>query len=221
MAISKTPEASLAMVGEWARGLGVELDQEQLACLDRHTRLILKWNRRIRLTGARERDELLLRHTADSLAATGLLPRGGALLDLGSGAGFPGIPMAVARPDLEILLAESVAKRAAFLSRAVEGLDRARVVRARIDGAPEEEGVPAAAFDGVAARAVRLDELLRVAGSYLRSDGLALYWSSGQTVNREWNEIAARCGFVLHGLLAYRLPQGEGFSIVSWARSGG
>ena len=214
--LSEAEEALNERVAAWARGQGINLDRVQRKLLHSHARMVLNWNRRIRLTGAKDMTELLLRHTCDSLVAAGLLPEEGGLLDVGSGAGFPGVPLAIVRPGLKVVLAESVAKRAGFLSRAVDELPGATVVRARLEGDPAGEGLAGGAFDHVVARAVRLEELLGVAGAYLVPGGRALYWAAAHEPREEWLATADRLGYELERVLTYRLPQGEEFSVISW-----
>lgn len=102
------------------------------------------------LIGPREGDRIWERHILNSVALAPLIPEGATVVDVGSGAGLPGIPLAVLRPDLKVTLLESMARRTAFLSEAVEELElapRVEVVRAR---AEEHEG----RYDRVVSRAV-------------------------------------------------------------------
>lgn len=109
------------------------------------------------LIGPRETDRLWQRHVLNSLAISDFVPDGSAVVDVGSGAGLPGIPLALARPDVKITLLEPLERRAAFLTLAVEELelsDRVRVIRGR---AEEHKG----RYDVVTCRAVApLDRLL-------------------------------------------------------------
>lgn len=88
------------------------------------------------LMGPREGDRLWERHVLNSVAAASLFPRGASVVDVGSGAGLPGIPLAVLRPDLRVTVLESLLRRVNFLELAVEELgltDRVRVVRGRAE----------------------------------------------------------------------------------------
>ena len=85
--------------------------------------LLLKWNARMNLTAVRDVEGILRRHFAESIRCVRALPGGiRTLLDLGSGAGFPGIPIALCRPEIEVTLAESQTKKAAFLREAARRL---------------------------------------------------------------------------------------------------
>jgi len=102
------------------------------------------------LLGPREEDRIWGRHLLNSVALSDLLPQGSAVVDVGSGAGLPGIPLAIRRPDLRVVLMEPLLRRATFLSQAVDELelgDRVQVVRARADEHHEH-------YDAVVSRAL-------------------------------------------------------------------
>jgi 16S rRNA (guanine527-N7)-methyltransferase len=85
--------------------------------------LFIRWNARVNLTAIRDEDGILKRHFIESIACARALPTGiSTLLDFGSGAGFPGIPIALCRPEIAVTLAESQGKKAAFLREAVRVL---------------------------------------------------------------------------------------------------
>ena len=112
--------------------------------------LLLRWNERMNLTSVREPEAIISRHFAESLFAAQHLPPTGTLLDLGSGAGFPGLPIQLLRPALQITLSESQGKKAAFLREAIRVLGvSASVFPHRAESLP-----PGANFDVVTLRAV-------------------------------------------------------------------
>src|SRR5580704_7224389 len=92
---------------------------EILPQLSLYLDLLLKWNARTNLTAIRDPEEIVRRHFGESLFTAKHLPACRTLLDLGSGAGFPGIPIQLALPELKVTLAESQNKKAAFLQEAV------------------------------------------------------------------------------------------------------
>lgn len=120
------------------------------------------------LLGPREADRVWSRHILNCAALEGLLPYGSSVMDIGSGAGLPGIPLAILRPDLEITLVESLLRRANFLELVVEELDlgdRVRVIRGRA----EEQKL---GFDVVTCRAVApLDKLLKWSSRHFLPNG--------------------------------------------------
>src|ERR1700716_1420919 len=114
--------------------------------------LLLKWNARTNLTAIRDPEEIVRRHFGESLfAAQYLDPDTATLLDFGSGAGFPGLPIALMRPEIHVTLAESQNKKASFLREAVRSLDlpNAEVWPDRVESMPAIRQ-----FDTVALRAV-------------------------------------------------------------------
>lgn len=146
------PGTEAVIPGEWERllaegiaGLGVEADAAAPARLSRYHQLLCEWNARMNLTGDTDFAVALCRHYLDSLAPLrleGLFAHDARLIDVGSGAGFPGLPLAIARPDLRVTLLDALQKRVSFLSAVVEdlGLTNVRLVHARAeDGARAPE----------------------------------------------------------------------------------
>jgi len=124
--------------------------------------LLLRWNARVNLTGIRDAEGILSRHFIASIICARALPAGvGSLLDLGSGAGFPGIPIALCRPEISVTLAEAQAKKAAFLQEALRILSLGAIVYGR---RAETLG---SVFDCVVMRAVDKMEKAVAAGSRL------------------------------------------------------
>jgi 16S rRNA (guanine527-N7)-methyltransferase len=143
------------------------LDGDTVAKFDEYLSLILRWNSRMNLTAIRGPEEILSRHFVESIACARLLPEGiGSLLDFGTGAGFPGIPIALCRPEIEVTLAESQTKKAAFLQEAVRVLGlNAKVFARRARQMPQH-------FDCVTLRAVdRMDQAVAVASNLVRAKG--------------------------------------------------
>ena len=126
-----------------AKKVGVKLTSEQTDFLLEYLELLRKWNRKINLIGPGPPEEQVILHLVDSLSA---LPHLGAepnrLLDLGSGAGLPGLVLAVLRPGLQVSLAESRSKKAAFLKEAVRRLGLVKTVRAVGRADPRKDGIP-------------------------------------------------------------------------------
>ena len=103
--------------------------------ISRYFQLLLEWNFRVNLTGARDSDELLGDHLPDSFALARLLPNSSDVVDVGSGGGLPAIPFAIVRPHSRTTLVEPRAKRVAFLNTVVRvcGCFNVRVIRTRLD----------------------------------------------------------------------------------------
>jgi 16S rRNA (guanine527-N7)-methyltransferase len=129
-------------VADSLRGLAshwrAELGPAQERSIQTFLELLLTWNARINLTGARSLADLIAEHLPDSFAMIGLVPQGVRLVDVGSGAGLPAIPFAILRPDVSVELVEPRAKRVAFLRTAVRelGLPKVTVTAGRADALP-------------------------------------------------------------------------------------
>lgn len=154
-----------------ARALALDLDEAQLAKLVAHLDLLDEWNSRMNLTAIRDRPSQLTKHLLDSLAVLPYL-RGERIADVGSGAGFPGIPLAIVEPHRHFSLIESTGKKCRFLEHVREALElpNVEVVQARA-----ESYHPEVRFDTVIARAVGpLAGLVKVAGALVVGGGRLL-----------------------------------------------
>jgi 16S rRNA (guanine527-N7)-methyltransferase len=191
--------------------LGVVLDDRTVTRLGRFVGLLEVWNRRFRMTGDRDRQVLLHKHVVDSLAVVAELPPDGPLLDLGTGAGFPGIVLACVRPDRPMVLLEPRRRPTSFLLEVIQTipLPNVRVVEARAEDAARDQAL-AGKMAVVVSRALRLERLLDLSAPFLRRpDGRLVSMQA-----RSLDEHVARCraqaaGLELHRLRDYQLPCGE------------
>ncbi len=130
------------VVAEGARGLGIVLDDDRLSLFETHASLLLEWNRKTNLTAITDPEEIAVKHFVDSIAAVPMLPKTGTLLDIGSGGGFPGLPLKIVVPELSVLLIDASRKKISFLRHAIGMLK----------------------LDGIAARHVRAEDLAKEGG---------------------------------------------------------
>ena len=100
-----------------------EADELQRKRFLRYYELLVEWNAKINLTAITDPEGVASRHFADSLLALELIPQGARLIDIGTGAGFPGIPLKIMRPDIELTLLDSLNKRIIFLNEVLKDLD--------------------------------------------------------------------------------------------------
>ncbi|MEA2631681.1 MAG: rRNA (guanine527-N7)-methyltransferase [Chloroflexota bacterium] len=164
--------------------LGSTLTVSARAAIDGHARLLLAWNRAINLTAIRDPEAVALAHVVDSLTALSVLAQRGIdrYVDLGSGGGYPGLPIAAALPAARALLIEPVGKKAAFLSVAIAATGLAQTVEAAairaeaLAGDARHRGRWAA----VTVRAVAgLGELIELAFPLLEPGGCLVAWKRG------------------------------------------
>lgn len=148
--------------------------EQTLLKFGRYLSLLMHWNSRFNLTAIRDPEEIVTRHFVESVACAQCLPGSvRTVLDFGSGAGFPGIPIALCRPEIAVTLAESQNKKSAFLREAVRSLDlNCSVISGRGESIRHE-------FDAVVLRAVdRMDNAIAYAGQLVRSGGFLLPMTS-------------------------------------------
>lgn len=115
-------EASLNLLKQGAASLGIALDDAQIRRFDVYGEMLKDWNTRINLTAIVDDEEIAMKHFVDSLTLLPHLPEGATVADIGTGAGFPGIPCAIARPDIRLTLVDSLDKRVKFLAAVTEAL---------------------------------------------------------------------------------------------------
>jgi len=163
--------------------------------------LLLRWNARTNLTAIRDEAGILSRHFVESIACASALPTGiGTLLDFGSGAGFPGIPIALCRPEIAVTVAESQSKKAAFLREAVRVLGFS--VRVHSERAETLVGT----FDCVAMRAVdRMEQAVKAASRLVAPGG----WLALMTTLPELDGVKASVGAGFLFSASVPVPGGE------------
>jgi len=131
----------------------IDLSAAQVSELQAHYQLLLRWNRTLNLTRVQCLEEAVVRHYGESLFLASHLPAGPIrIADIGSGAGFPGLPVAVARPDCQVTLIESHQRKAVFLREASRSLPNVRVLALRAEAVTET-------FDHAVSRAVSYADL--------------------------------------------------------------
>ena len=173
-------------LAEGAAQAGLQLDDNAIgACLDFLT-LLFQWNRVHNLTGPVSPADAVTRHLLDSLFISPFL-RGTRALDIGSGAGFPGLPLAIARPDIDWTLLDNRVKRIGFLSQARA---RLRLLRVSIEHCRVEDYRPDKNFDTLVTRAVAALPTLVGITEHLRGDGVRLIAMKGKFPGSELKALS-------------------------------
>ena len=108
---------------EKVKKIGIELKEEQLEKFYLYMNILLEWNEKINLTAITNEEEIILKHFVDSLTINKYIEEGKSIIDVGTGAGFPGIPIKILREDLKVTLLDSLNKRINFLNEVIEKLD--------------------------------------------------------------------------------------------------
>jgi 16S rRNA (guanine527-N7)-methyltransferase len=172
--------------------------------------LLERWNRKVNLTAVRDRDAMVTVHILDSLAARPLL-HGTTVLDIGTGAGFPGLPLAIVEPDRRFVLLDSINKKIQFVQHAaaVLGLTNVEAVKARA-----EDYAPGYRFDTVIARAVAsLPQLLELAGHHVGEGGVFIALK-GRYPAEELRQIPAGWDYTIEELSVPGLDAGSRHAVL-------
>ncbi len=185
--------------------VGVAVGGEVLDGIAAYQPLLEAWSKRVRLVGSTDPRTVAIKHFADSLTLVPLLsamkPKE-KMLDIGSGAGFPGIPLALARPDLCVTLVEADYRKASFLLAAAASLklENVQVVSACLGGEPLDEGIQS--FELVVSRALMdLESWLELGRHYLSPNGsLVAMMGSNAPDDGALRTLGLRAGLVLESV---------------------
>ncbi len=186
----------------------LNLNEQQVLYIQQYMKLLLAWNEKVNLTAIRDPLEILYRHFCECMyAATAVPVENGRLADVGSGAGFPGIPLKIMRPELQVFLIESNMKKATFLAEVLRTIELpdTRVLVSRY----EELGEEVTPLDYVCSRAVGdFEPFLAWAASQRIAAKQVILWIGGRDLDQvrkgtewEWREPIA----VPHSLRRYLL----------------
>lgn len=154
--------------------MGLDLTQAQIVLFEAYRETLLLWSSKMNLVSLQSELDLPVRHFIDSLTLLPYLPAGpGTLLDIGSGAGFPAIPVKIFRPDLHVTLLEASRKKCSFLKELIRrlGLREIAVLNCRLEELLQKDPLPS--FDVIVSRAtLKLPELLRRGLPLLKPGGV-------------------------------------------------
>lgn len=199
-------------LGQLVAGAGLPpLNPEHVTLFEKHLSLILRWNAKTNLTAIRDVEGILSRHFLESIACVHALPVGiRTLLDFGSGAGFPGIPIAIVRPEIAVTLAESQSKKAAFLQESVRTLD----LQAKVHAGRAEE--LRSVFECVVLRAVnKMEGAVQTAARLTEPSG----WLVLMTTESDRDKLKAAAGAGLAWNEPVSIPGSESRIVLLGRRS--
>ena len=182
-------------------GMQIDLDARQSHRLLQFVVLLEKWNKVYNLTAIRDPERMIGLHILDSLSVLPQFAECKSVLDVGTGGGLPGIPLAIAKPDLQVTMLDTVAKKTAFVRQAISelALENAGVVTARV-----ESYNPLAKFDRVISRAfAELKDFIEGAG-HLCADNGAMLAMKGVYPHDEIGRLPP--GFIVKEIIALNIP---------------
>ncbi|MCH5298503.1 MAG: 16S rRNA (guanine(527)-N(7))-methyltransferase RsmG [Ruminococcus sp.] len=162
------------LVTDACKKIGIELTDLQTEQFEKYYNILVEWNEKINLTRITEPEEVAVKHFADSLTLLNYydIPKKAKVIDVGTGAGFPGIPLKLARPDIDLTLLDSLNKRLVFLNEACDiiGIDASTVHSRAEDGG--QNALYREKFDVAVSRAVaRLNTLCEYCLPYVKVGG--------------------------------------------------
>jgi 16S rRNA (guanine527-N7)-methyltransferase len=161
----------------------VELSTRQIGALEGHYDLLVRWNKTVNLTTITSIEEAVERHYCESLFLGAHLPAGNlAVVDVGSGGGFPGFPVAILRPDCTVALVESHQRKAVFLREASRKVGNVRVIAKRAEDVEEE-------FDHLISRAVSYEDLKGSLKKLARTADLLTGAEEPPGLDMDWDEV--------------------------------
>ncbi len=194
---------------EGVKMFGFHLDEKALEAFDLYLKGLLKWNQKINLTAIRSEREIVLKHFLDSLSSFPYLLNAFSLLDIGSGAGFPGIPIKIVRPSLEVTLIDSVRKKVDFQKYIIRvlGLKGIEAIHGRVQ---EKEIVQTmeGRFDAVISRAFsNLRTLLTLSYPFLKKRGMLLAMKAKVDIEESEGLIQSeKIGYRMEKTFHFTLP---------------
>jgi 16S rRNA (guanine527-N7)-methyltransferase len=195
---------------EGAEAFGIRLSEKQVEAFDLYLRELLKWNQKINLTAIRSEKGIVLKHFLDSLSVFPYLSKTPSLLDIGSGAGFPGIPLKIVHPSLEITLIDSVRKKIDFQRHIIRrlGLKGMEAIHGRIQDKEILQSMTGR-FDAVISRAFSdLQTIRLLAFPFLKKGGILLTMK-GELDKEELRLLSKReeTRYRLQGTASFFLPK--------------
>jgi len=176
--------------------IGLPIADKMLVQLE----LLERWNGKLNLVGPGTPEEWLARHTLDSLIPSEMIRNGATVADVGSGAGFPGVPLALLRPDCQFSLIERRTKRRAFLQNVIAATGAGNaVVRAEV--------IPDQRFDVILGRAVLPPhQWLELAAPLIHSQGRVGLFAQSESADGDLQRLAGATGLELAGHQNYTVP---------------
>jgi len=194
----------------WARDFGIKLSDYQIHLFGIYLDELWEWNKKLNLTGLSSRQRLVTELLLDSLIPSLFLPEEGRLLDVGSGAGFPGIPLKICKPQLKTQLIEANSKKANFLKQVIRitKLHEIEVIKGRI----EKDGsiLSHKGYHIITTRALApLIQTLAWCVPYLMSGGLIVNFQGSKFAEalEESADIIKEYGLFLYKSVPYKLPE--------------
>lgn len=180
------------LIAGGANELNISLDRKKIELLGRHAVELLRWNQTINLTAITDPEKIAVNHFLDSLAPAPMIPPNASLLDIGSGGGFPGIPLKILMPSMSVMLIDSSRKKINFLKHAIRTLDLHNIDARQIRAEDLiKDGVPTYFFDVIISRALSsMNAFVHMALPLLSKDGIIILMK-GKSTHKDLASVRA------------------------------
>ena len=172
----------LLMTG--AQQLQVNMDHDQAVQFSRYAQILQQWNKKINLTSITDPMEIAVKHFLDSVAPSACIPQQGTLLDIGTGGGFPGVPLKILRPQQSMVLIDGVRKKINFVKQVLRELNLANIeaVQVRAEDFLSHHS-KTKQFDIIVSRALAdVDALFKLAAPLMQPEGRMVLYKGAHTV---------------------------------------
>ena len=195
---------------EGAGEVGVSLNQQMIKMFLVYLKELKEWNRNVNLTSLKKDKDIVIRHFIDSLSLVPYLPSKGSLLDLGAGAGFPGIPLKIANLALKVTLLEATRKKVSFQQHLIRLLELSQInaIQGRAENLTSENAL-SHSFDVVVSRALsRMERFLVLGEPFVKKGGylVAMKGRKGEEELQESRERLKTLSFEISKKVALQLP---------------
>ncbi|MCI8648622.1 MAG: 16S rRNA (guanine(527)-N(7))-methyltransferase RsmG [Anaerotruncus sp.] len=210
---------NLEMLQQSAQQIGISLSEQQLQQFDQYAQILVSWNEKINLTAITKPEEIVVKHFIDSLLLLKAvqLEQNAAVIDVGTGAGFPAVPVKIARPDLQITLLDSLNKRITFLKELSQQLGQGnQCVHARAEEAGRQESYRAQYSLATARAVAHLRELSEYCLPFVKVGGRFAALKSGaiQEEVQESKKAIHLLGGKIEKIWEFQLPDHSARTII-------
>jgi len=208
------------IVSRETQSLGLSLSTQQLTAFEAYAAELIKWNKKVNLTAITKDNEIAIKHFVDSLSLAPYITAGDRLLDIGSGAGLPIIPLKIINPETVMVSVDAVAKKIHFQRHVIRvlGLQNIEAIHTRIE---DLQKTHRHSFSIITSRAfTRLDRFVSLAEPLLAEDGV-LIAMKGEQADYEIaaaDDVVHSSGFTIDSIRRYSLPLGMGERVLTFIK---
>ena len=208
------------IVAQEALAMGLTLSAREIELFELYATELKKWNSKVNLTAITKDKEIAIKHFVDSLNLAPYITAGDRLLDIGSGAGLPVIPLKITRPEIQMVSVDAVAKKIHFQRHVIRTLNLQHIeaIHARVE---ELHRTLSHSFSVITSRAfTRLDRFVSLAAPLLAENGMLIAMKGGQAEDEiaESDEVVHAGGFTITSVHRYTLPQNMGERVLTFIK---